>query len=123
MNILLHICCAPCAIYPLGELRRQGMAVTGFFYNHNIHPYTEYKLRRDAVKEYAGLVQLEVVYRDEYRLEEFLENVAAEPSAPLSRSRVMTRTAPLSSMVRRRMRSSRWTTFSRVARNSISRRE
>jgi epoxyqueuosine reductase len=80
MKLLLHICCGPCAVYPVKELRSAGIEVTGFFYNHNIHPYTEYKLRRDAVKEYAGLVQLDVVYRDEYRLEEFLENVAANPA-------------------------------------------
>ena len=41
MNVLLHICCAPCAIYPLNELRGAGHQVTGFFFNHNIHPYQE----------------------------------------------------------------------------------
>ncbi|MBP1752608.1 MAG: Epoxyqueuosine reductase QueH, partial [Geobacteraceae bacterium] len=24
MRILLHICCAPCALYPVSELRRAG---------------------------------------------------------------------------------------------------
>lgn len=80
MNILLHICCAPCAIYPLCELRRQGMAVTGFFYNHNIHPYQEYRRRLDTVREYATQADLEVIYRDEYQLEEFLAAVAATPT-------------------------------------------
>jgi predicted adenine nucleotide alpha hydrolase (AANH) superfamily ATPase len=80
MNVLLHICCAPCAIYPLGELRAGGMAVTGFFYNHNIHPYREYRQRLDTVREYATKVDLPVIYRDEYRLEEFLATVAANPS-------------------------------------------
>jgi epoxyqueuosine reductase len=79
MKLLLHICCGPCAVYPVKELRAAGVDVTGFFYNHNIHPYTEYRLRRDAVKSFAEMVQLEVVYRDQYLLEEFLGNVAAEP--------------------------------------------
>ena len=80
MKILLHICCAPCAIYPVQELRTGGMQVTGFFYNHNIHPYQEYRRRLETVRKYAELVELEVIYRDEYRLEEFLANVAANPA-------------------------------------------
>ncbi|MBT0654766.1 epoxyqueuosine reductase QueH [Geomobilimonas luticola] len=79
MKILLHICCAPCAIYPLKELRSQGMEVTGFFFNHNIHPYQEYRRRLDTVRDYAAKVDLDMIYRDEYRLEEFLDAVAANP--------------------------------------------
>jgi hypothetical protein len=79
MNILLHICCAPCAIYPLQQLRSSGMQVTGFFFNHNIHPYQEYRKRLDTVRDYASMADLEVIYRDEYRLEEFLGAVATEP--------------------------------------------
>lgn len=79
MKILLHICCAPCSITPLQALRDEGHEVTGFFYNHNIHPYQEYRRRLDAVIEYAGITGLEMKTLDEYRLEEFLSNVAAEP--------------------------------------------
>jgi epoxyqueuosine reductase len=81
MKLLLHICCGPCAVYPVKELRSSGIEVTGLFYNHNIHPYTEYKLRMDAVRSYAEMVELDVIYREEYRLEEFLMNVASDPSA------------------------------------------
>ena len=84
MKLLFHICCAPCAIYPLSQLRSQGVTVTGFFYNHNIHPYQEYARRLDTVREYARQADLEVLYRDEYRLEEFLANVADEPAARCS---------------------------------------
>ncbi len=80
MKVLLHICCAPCSIYPLGELRHQGMDVTGFFFNHNIHPYQEYRRRLDTVKEYAGKVGLDVIYRDDYLLEDFLAAVADAPT-------------------------------------------
>ena len=80
MRILLHICCAPCAIYPLKELRSQGMEVTGFFFNHNIHPYQEYLRRLETVREYAGKVDLTMLYQDEYRLEDFLEAVADNPA-------------------------------------------
>ncbi|GAB7027604.1 epoxyqueuosine reductase QueH [Geotalea toluenoxydans] len=80
MKILFHICCAPCAIYPVKEMRSSGMAVTGYFFNHNIHPYLEYRKRLETVREYAGLIDLEVIYRDEYRLEDFLSAVAAKPA-------------------------------------------
>ena len=79
MNILLHICCAPCSIYPLRELRSSGMHVTGFFFNHNIHPYQEYRKRLDTVLDYACMAGLDIICRDEYRLEEFLGAVASEP--------------------------------------------
>ncbi|HEY6873595.1 MAG TPA: epoxyqueuosine reductase QueH [Geobacteraceae bacterium] len=79
MKILLHICCAPCAIYPVQELRSGGMDITGFFFNHNIHPYQEYRKRLETVRDYAAMVELEMIYRDEYRLEEFLGAVAGEP--------------------------------------------
>ncbi|MGW8220613.1 MAG: epoxyqueuosine reductase QueH, partial [Syntrophobacteria bacterium] len=32
MKILLHICCAPCAVYPLRVLEDEGSKVFGFFY-------------------------------------------------------------------------------------------
>ncbi|MGB2696902.1 MAG: epoxyqueuosine reductase QueH, partial [Candidatus Zixiibacteriota bacterium] len=32
MKILLHICCAPCAIYPLRRLKSKGHQVNGFWY-------------------------------------------------------------------------------------------
>ncbi|MBW2711780.1 MAG: epoxyqueuosine reductase QueH, partial [Deltaproteobacteria bacterium] len=31
MKILLHICCAPCLIYPLKTLRNEGFDIMGFF--------------------------------------------------------------------------------------------
>ena len=76
MKILLHICCANCAIYPLERMRERGDEITGYFFNPNIHPYQEYQKRLDALKQYSGSVGLEVIYRDEYLLEEFLRNVS-----------------------------------------------
>jgi predicted adenine nucleotide alpha hydrolase (AANH) superfamily ATPase len=79
MRLLLHICCAPCAIYPVRELRNASFEVTGYFFNHNIHPYQEYRRRLDTVRAYATATALPVIYRDEYLLEEFLANVAINP--------------------------------------------
>jgi predicted adenine nucleotide alpha hydrolase (AANH) superfamily ATPase len=79
MKILVHICCAPCAVYPVSMLRSAGVEVTGFFFNHNIHPYLEYSKRLDTVLEYAQKESLEVIVLDEYRLEDFLAAVAGRP--------------------------------------------
>ncbi|MFH0924678.1 MAG: epoxyqueuosine reductase QueH [bacterium] len=75
MKILLHICCAPCAIYPSSVLLKEGLDITGFFYNPNIHPYLEYKKRLDTLKEFVSWSSLKIVYKDEYNLEEFLREV------------------------------------------------
>ena len=76
MRILLHICCANCAIYPLERIKEKGEEAVGYFFNPNIHPYQEYQKRLDALKQYSQEVGLEVIYRDEYLLEEFLRNVS-----------------------------------------------
>lgn len=81
MKILMHICCANCAIYPVRVLREQNHLVTGLFYNPNIHPYQEYRKRLNAVRDYARQTELEVIYRDDYALEEFLAQVAKVPDS------------------------------------------
>jgi predicted adenine nucleotide alpha hydrolase (AANH) superfamily ATPase len=80
MNLLLHLCCGPCALYPLRVLREAGHQVTGFFYNHNIHPFQEYGRRLDAARLMAEQMQMTLLVRDDYDLEGFLANVASAPA-------------------------------------------
>lgn len=79
MRLLLHICCGPCAVYPVSALREEGVELHGLFFNHNIHPYQEYVRRRDAAVMMAELERFPLEVMDEYLLEEFLTNVASEP--------------------------------------------
>lgn len=81
MNLLLHICCANCAIYPVEILRSRGHAITGYFYNHNIHPYQEYRRRLETVHEYAKQAELPVIFDEDYALEAFLAQVASAPGS------------------------------------------
>ncbi|MBI5327474.1 MAG: epoxyqueuosine reductase QueH [Deltaproteobacteria bacterium] len=74
MKLLIHICCGPCAVYPLKRIFDGKMEVWGFFFNPNIHPYTEYQKRLGAVKILADKMDVKMIYRDEYGLEEFLKN-------------------------------------------------
>lgn len=75
MNLLLHLCCAPCTIYPLQTLRQERHDVRGLFYNPNIHPYREYQKRAATLEEYAAAEALDVTWAEEYRMEDFLRSV------------------------------------------------
>ena len=57
-SVLLHVCCGPCALMPVRMLRAEGFAVTGVFYNPNIHPMKEYLLRRAALLQAAERLEL-----------------------------------------------------------------
>ena len=47
----------------------------GFFYRHNIHPYTECLKRQETVQSYAREIDLRVIYQEGYELEGFIQNV------------------------------------------------
>jgi predicted adenine nucleotide alpha hydrolase (AANH) superfamily ATPase len=80
MKILLHICCAPCLIYPLKELRSDNFEIMGFFYKHNIHPYTECLKRQETLQHYAEMTNLRVIYQEGYEPENFIRNVVFRES-------------------------------------------
>jgi epoxyqueuosine reductase len=80
MKILLHICCAPCAIYPVRFLREQAFEVMGFFYRNNIHPLTECLKRQSTLEQYSQRIDLRVIYQEGYELETFLQNVVFRES-------------------------------------------
>ena len=84
MKMLMHICCAPCAVYPTGRLRDEGMDVMGFFYPHNIHPYAECVKRQETLQSYADKIDMRVIYQDGYDLEGFIQNVAYRESSRCS---------------------------------------
>lgn len=77
MKLLLHTCCAPCSVYPIKTLRAEGIEPTLFWYNPNIHPFLEYKTRRDCLKEYAAKMEVQLEIDDSYGLDEFVCNVNA----------------------------------------------
>ena len=57
MKFLLHTCCAPCSVYCIKSLRREGTEPTVYWFNPNIHPYMEYKARRDTLKDYTKSIR------------------------------------------------------------------
>jgi len=75
MKLLLHICCAPCSIYPVEVLRADNVDVKGYFYRNNIHPYSECLRRQEALEQYAAQIDLQLIVADGYDLEGFLRNL------------------------------------------------
>jgi len=74
-RILLHTCCANCAIFPLKRLREAHIEVFGFFYNPNIHPFQEYRRRLEAAASFFRSQEVRLIVHDEYDLEGFLRGV------------------------------------------------
>ena len=76
MKVLMHICCAPCANRPIASLQAEGHQVTGFWYNPNIHPFTEYRSRRNTVRDYLQEQQIPLIEKNDYGLRPFVRAVA-----------------------------------------------
>jgi predicted adenine nucleotide alpha hydrolase (AANH) superfamily ATPase len=76
MRVLLHVCCGPCAIYPLTVLHEEGASVTGHFFNPNIHPFKEFQRRLSTLQDFAKETQLPLIVEKNYGLTEFVRKVA-----------------------------------------------
>jgi len=75
MKLLMHTCCAPCSIYCIETLRSEGIEPTLYWYNPNIHPYKEYEARRDTLKEYSKIININAIFEEDYGLKNFCRNV------------------------------------------------
>jgi predicted adenine nucleotide alpha hydrolase (AANH) superfamily ATPase len=62
-------------------LRQDGIEVMGFYYRHNIHPYTECLRRQETLKTYAESIDFKVIFQDGYDLEGFLQRVVFRESS------------------------------------------
>jgi len=76
MRVLVHICCAPCALMPVRGLLEEGCDLRGLYYNPNIQPYTENQRRLATLKDWAGDQGLDLIVQDEYKPEKWLRKVA-----------------------------------------------
>ena len=74
-KVLLHACCGPCATGPLPALRQEGFTVWGYFYNPNIHPFTEYEKRLEAMQQYAEQEGLGLIGAEAYNPLEYFRHI------------------------------------------------
>ncbi len=74
-RLLVQMCCGPCSIYPLKSALKGHADVWGFFYNPNIHPYSEFKKRLSAVKTLAGYLSVNLILNEEYKPVSFIKKL------------------------------------------------
>lgn len=75
-KILVHICCAVDSHYFLQKLQADypTSQLIGFFYDPNIHPYSEYQLRLLETKRSCEILGIELIEGD-YDVQSWLESV------------------------------------------------
>ncbi|HZK28993.1 MAG TPA: epoxyqueuosine reductase QueH [Clostridia bacterium] len=62
-RLLLHACCGPCAMWPLERLLEEGIDVTLFFFNPNIHPRIEWQRRLENAAKVADHYDVPMIVR------------------------------------------------------------
>jgi hypothetical protein len=68
-------------VYCIDKLREEGIEPTAYWYNPNIHPYTEYKARRECLKEYTKSINVQAIFEEEYGLDEFCKEAVKNLNA------------------------------------------
>jgi predicted adenine nucleotide alpha hydrolase (AANH) superfamily ATPase len=86
--VLVHICCSVDSHYFLQKLQDDypEEKLTGFFYDPNIHPYSEYYLRLLDVKRSCKMLVIDLI-EGEYDVENWLEAVRGLEHEPEKGSR------------------------------------
>jgi len=81
--LLVHICCSVDSHFFLQKLTKlyPDKKLTGFFYDPNIHPYSEYKLRLMDVKRSCKKLGIDLL-EGEYDYERWIEAVRGFESEP-----------------------------------------
>ena len=81
--MLIHICCSVDSHYFLQKIKKEYPAekLVGFFYNPNIHPYSEYRLRLLDVQYSCDKLDIELI-EGEYDLESWLKTVKGLENEP-----------------------------------------
>ena len=78
-EILLHACCGPCTLYPVEVLREGGREPVCYFYNPNIHPFSEFERRVAAMEEVSDRLDLQVIWDGSgYGLHAYLDAIGDE---------------------------------------------
>lgn len=76
MRILVHQCCGPCSFYPFELLLKNQFDLTTFFYNPNIHPYTEFIIRLENAKTVNKLFNINGYFYRFYNINSFLKKLS-----------------------------------------------
>lgn len=77
MKILMHVCCLPCFYHPFNILKSMRIEPIVYFFNPNIHPLREYITRRNLVKRFCDIENIEFIEGD-YNIEKYFKFVLKE---------------------------------------------
>ena len=75
-KVLIHVCCAHCAAYTVEHWWQQECDISGFWYNPNIHPYSEHQNRLESMKSLAYEIDLPLMVADDYDIIEYFHRVS-----------------------------------------------
>ncbi|HBP50816.1 TPA: hypothetical protein DD455_00595 [Candidatus Shapirobacteria bacterium] len=81
MKLLLHACCADCALKFLESARENYFEVTIFYYNPNIHPRAEYSTRLKAMQKVASESGIKIIIPN-WKPREYFEKVGDDTQKP-----------------------------------------
>lgn len=70
----MHVCCAPCSVYPVKILKSENNKIRAFFFNPNIHPSQEYMKRKEALKTLGEIASLDIIW-GRYEMDVFFDKV------------------------------------------------
>jgi predicted adenine nucleotide alpha hydrolase (AANH) superfamily ATPase len=80
-KVLIHSCCAPCAGELMELMIENGIELTIFFYNPNIHPKKEYEIRKEENIRFAEKLGIPFVDGD-YEVQEWFYKAKGMENAP-----------------------------------------
>ena len=79
-SVLLHVCCGPCSTYVVKYLQKQGLEVSAFWYNPNIHPFQEHQRRLEATQAFAQAKDLPLIIDESYDMVKYFQSVVGHES-------------------------------------------
>jgi epoxyqueuosine reductase len=74
-RILLNVCCAPDATHSINALREMGYDPVTYFYNPNVHPYSEYLKRSAEMEKVAHEFSVENIVEVPWDVKEWFDFV------------------------------------------------
>jgi predicted adenine nucleotide alpha hydrolase (AANH) superfamily ATPase len=79
-SVLLHACCGPCSTYVVNRLHEQGLDVSAFWYNPNVHPFREHQRRLEAMELFARATGLTLIIDEGYDILKYFQVVVGHES-------------------------------------------
>lgn len=72
-GILLHICCGPCSLYCIDDIKEHftQSGITGYFANPNIHPYDEFMRRKGSAAAACAAKNIPLIIEELYDFEKW----------------------------------------------------